>query len=141
MKYDEINLGDNVSFEVTITQDMVDKFVEISGDNSDIHIDREFAIKLGHKDIVVHGVLLASFISRVSGCLLPGRLSVLQGMELKFTNPVFIGDRLLVSSKVVEKLDTFKRVKVKAMIYKLSDNIDEAKTICVKASFIAGLSA
>lgn len=47
MKYDEISLGDNASFEITVTQDMVNKFIEISGDNSNIHIDREFATKLG----------------------------------------------------------------------------------------------
>ena len=39
-----------------------DKFVDLSGDDNKLHVDKEFAEKTSFKKPVVHGMLGASFI-------------------------------------------------------------------------------
>ena len=59
--YEEINIGDKHSFKKFISNDMVQKFKEITKDINPLHNDKEFAQKKGFKDTVVYGLLTSSF--------------------------------------------------------------------------------
>ena len=56
MKYEGNYLGQKESIEHTITQDDIEKFVELSGDDNKLHVDKEFAAKTSFKRPVAHGV-------------------------------------------------------------------------------------
>jgi len=43
--YNEINLGDKATVIHTITLADIEKFVELTGDDNKLHIDKEFAKK------------------------------------------------------------------------------------------------
>lgn len=43
--YDEINLGQEESFSVTVTESMMEKFRDITGDINPLHNDELFAKK------------------------------------------------------------------------------------------------
>lgn len=112
----DLKPGVTESFTVTITEEMMDKFYAITGDNSPIHMDAEYAAGRGYPGRVVYGMLGASFLSTLAGVYLPGEHCLLHGMELKFAKPVFIGDTLTVTGVVDEVNDTFREITIKASI-------------------------
>ena len=104
------------SFERTITAEMMEKFLEISGDNNPMHCDDDFARENGFDSRLVYGMLTASLYSTLVGVYLPGKYALFQEIETNFRNPVFVGDTLTVTGTVVELKDKFKRLIIKAVI-------------------------
>ena len=96
----DLKVGDSASFRVTVTQEMVDAFGELSGDRNPLHTDAEYAASLGHPGTVVYGMLTASLYSTMAGMYLPGKYCLLQQMETKFRKPIYIGDELEVTGTV-----------------------------------------
>jgi 3-oxoacyl-[acyl-carrier protein] reductase len=71
-RFDAIQVGETQTLTKHITEADVRKFVEMTGDDNPLHVDRAYAETTAFKDIVVHGMLGASFISTVIGTKLPG---------------------------------------------------------------------
>lgn len=101
--FEQVKEGDTDSLVRTITEADVRRFVEMTGDDNPLHVDPEYAAATSFKEIVVHGMLGASFISTVIGTKLPGpgALWVSQAMEFKL--PVRLGDTLTVTCTVLRK--------------------------------------
>lgn len=114
--YDEIYIGLEESFFAEINSEKMDFFLKLSGDNNPLHMDNDFAIKRGFDGRVVYGMAVASLYSTLVGVFLPGERCLLQNVNSDFMRPVYIGDTLQVTGKVVEKHDTTKRVIIKAEI-------------------------
>ncbi len=96
----DISLGMKESFSVTITEQMMQSFYTITSGENPLHWDDQFAKDRGFSCKVVYGMLTASLISTLGGCYLPGKNCLIQGVEVKFTKPVFVGDELRVSGEV-----------------------------------------
>lgn len=131
-KFDSFEIGIENSFEVTITEKMLDKFREISGDENPMHLDSIYAKKHGYESRLVYGMLTASFYSKLAGMYLPGRFCILKSVETFFDKPVYIGDTLKITGKVREKDDRFQQALVKAKI-----SNQNGKTVS-KANIIVG---
>ena len=101
--FDAINVGDTKFLVKKITEADVRKFVEMTGDDNPLHVDRKFAEATSFKDIVVHGMLGASFISTVIGTKLPGFGALWVSQNIEFLLPVRLGDELTVSCTVLKK--------------------------------------
>lgn len=114
--YNQINIGHEETFSVKITEELQNKFLDISGDISPIHVDESFAKNKGFSGRVVYGMLTASFYSTLVGTYLPGENCLFYESDIKFRKPVFIGDNLYITGKVTEKNDTFKMITIKATI-------------------------
>ena len=114
--YDEIKIGLSKNFQIDITESLVNNFAELSGDFSPIHIDNEYAKTTTFGKRVVHGMLLASFLSRIDGMYLPGKHALYFTQNLEFRNPCFIGDTITVFSKVIDKSDSTKILKIESKI-------------------------
>jgi len=65
---------------------------------------------------VVYGMLTASFISTLGGCYLPGENCLIQGVEVKFCRPVYIGDILTVCGQVTVVDYDLKYLEIKVTI-------------------------
>ena len=128
-RFEDLSLGMSESFTVTVTEEMMTSFRELSGDENPLHVDRDFAIEQGYMDNVVYGLLTTSFISRLVGVLLPGRYCLLQGIELKYVKPVYVGDVLIVRGTVDELHESVQRLVLKVEIM----NQDEKKVVKGKA--------
>lgn len=105
--FEEIEVGTEESFQVTVTSEMVEQFRKITGDVNPLHTTEEFARKKGYDGCLVYGMLTASFLSTLAGVYLPGERSLIHSVETKFVKPVFIGDTLNVVGKVTEKKENF----------------------------------
>jgi 3-oxoacyl-[acyl-carrier protein] reductase len=116
MKYKEILIGTKESLVHTITQQDIEKFVDLTGDDNKLHVDKDFAAKTSFKKPVVHGMIGASFISTIIGTKLPGDGALWFSQTLEFLLPVRIGDMITVSAIVVKKYDRDNIIELKVEI-------------------------
>ena len=99
----EIEVGDREQIVRRVTEDDVRRFVEMTGDDNPLHVDRDYAERTPFKDIVVHGMLGASLVSTVIGTRLPGEGALWISQNFDFSLPVRLGDELTVSCTVLKK--------------------------------------
>lgn len=87
-----------------ITYEDVVTFANLSGDVNPIHLDDDYAKKSIFGEKVVHGMLVASLISRIIGNELPGNGSIYLSQNLRFLKPVKIDDYVTAEVKI-SKID------------------------------------
>ena len=94
--FDELKIGLSESFELQITESMVNDFAKISGDFNPLHMDSKYAesTKFGKK--ICHGMLLASLFSRLIGMHIPGKKSLYFSQTLNFLEPCYIDDNVII---------------------------------------------
>ena len=107
LTFEQIRIGYNKEFQVVITESLVNDFAKITGDFSPIHINENFAKSKKFKGRVVHGMLLASFLSQMVGMYL---------QSLEFHNPCFINDKITISSVITDKSEATKIIKINSEI-------------------------
>jgi 3-hydroxybutyryl-CoA dehydratase len=115
-KFSDIEIGLEESFEVRIDASMMDKFLDISNDINPLHVDSNYAKEKGFPGRVVYGLLTSSFYSTLVGVHLPGKHCILQGIDIQFSKPVYIGDTLKISGKVSYINEAYKQIEIKAFI-------------------------
>ena len=114
--FDSINIGINHEFKITITEKIVSDFSVISGDFNPLHIDENYAAKTKFKKRICHGMLLASFFSRLVGMYLPGESALYFSQSLNFISPCFINDKIVVKGEIIDKNHSTKIITVKTSI-------------------------
>jgi len=98
----ELSVGDSASITRTFTQEDVEAFARLSGDDNPAHVDAEWAAASPFKGRVVHGVLTAGLVSAVLGTKLPGPGAIYMSQTLRWTAPVYPGDKLTATVTVKE---------------------------------------
>jgi 3-hydroxybutyryl-CoA dehydratase len=61
-------------------------------------------------------MLTSSFYSKLVGIYLPGKFAMLQGIDIDFHLPVFVGEPLLVAGAIEHLSEAYKRLEIKATI-------------------------
>ena len=118
LKLKDIKIGQKKSFEVVVTESMVDDFAKLSGDNNPLHMDENYAKSNNFKGRVCHGMLLASFFSRLAGMYIPGKNALYFSQSLKFQYPCFVNDRIEIHGEVIDKSLATKIITLKTTIIK-----------------------
>jgi len=121
LEYDQISLGDTSQFNILITEEFVNKFSNLCGDNNPLHMDEEYAKATSYKGRIVHGLAVSSFFSTLVGMYLPGKKCLYLSQSVNFKNPVRIGDLITVKGEVIRKVDSFKMLHIKTQV--LNKNI------------------
>ena len=121
--FEDIEIGLSKEFQVVITESLVNDFAKVSGDYSPIHMDETYAKSTTFEKRVVHGMLLGSFLSRVDGMYLPGKHALYFSQYIEFRNPCFIDDTIKVISKVIDKSESTKILKIETIMYNQNDKI------------------
>jgi acyl dehydratase len=96
----DIKVGDKFSTERLVSDELIRKFADVSGDYNPIHLDEEAASKTRFGKRIAHGMLSGAFISAVLGYEFSERSIVYLSQTLKFTAPVFIGDTVTATATV-----------------------------------------
>ena len=97
-----MEVGDKASRSLTLTQDHVTRFAELSGDYNPLHFDAEFAAKTKFGRLVVQGGLTTGLLHALVAMDMPGPGTVFLSQDWKFTAPVFIGDTITGKAEVLE---------------------------------------
>jgi 3-hydroxybutyryl-CoA dehydratase len=114
-KFEDIQIGEKVSFGKTLTEADVFAFAGITADFNPIHVNVEFAKNSFFGKRVAHGMLTASLINQTLTNL--GGLGTIHLTQtVKFMAPVFIGDTVTVASEVASKDPGKNRVTVKSTV-------------------------
>ena len=123
LKFDDIAVGYEASFEVEITDDLVSRFADISGDTNPLHMDETYANQSEFHGRVVHGMLGASFFSRLVGMHLPGKYALYLSQQVLFRQPMRIGMKLQVKGTVIQKIAGVRTIKIKTEIFDVSSGV------------------
>jgi 3-hydroxybutyryl-CoA dehydratase len=107
-KFYTLKIGMTATYSQTITDGDIKSFAEISGDNNPVHLNGEFAAESQFGRRIAHGLLSASFFSRLFGTKLPGPGCVYVSQDLKFLRPVFLNDSI-TASVTITGIDKEKR--------------------------------
>ena len=120
LSYDDIFIAQKESFIIKITESMVEKFSNLSGDLNPLHMDNEFAESSSFNKRIVHGMLLASFFSQLIGMKLPGKNALYFSQTLNFRSPCYIDDEIEIVGKVIEKSDSTQIITISTSIFNKS---------------------
>ena len=96
-RLDKLEVGIEKEFSVPLTEEKMQMFTQISGDINPLHLDDDFAKKHGFPSRVVYGMLTASFYSTLAGVYLPGERCLLYEVDAKFTKPVILADKEILT--------------------------------------------
>ena len=115
-KIDQFVVGDSVTIEQTIRVEDIDRFAELSGDMSAIHMSEGAAANRGFGGRVAHGLLLGAWVSAIVGTRLPGDCGVLQTIAFSFRAPVVPPDLLKITVTVAGKSEAVSQLKLSIKI-------------------------
>lgn len=113
---EQIKIGTTESFVANISEEIMLKFREITGDINPLHCNEDYALSKGHSGRVAYGMLTASFLSTLAGVYLPGERSLIQSVETKFLKPVYVGDVLTIKGTVTEKYENVNMILIKVIM-------------------------
>lgn len=111
---EDLAVGMTADYHRVVTEDMIESFADVSGDYNPLHLDEEYAKSTMFNGRIAHGILGASFISKIFGTEMPGKGSVYISQTLRFLAPVRIGDTVTTTVEVVDINREKKRVAFKS---------------------------
>jgi acyl dehydratase len=120
--YREINVGMQAAHDYVITPEAYAHFLAAFQDYSPVHVDEDFAKSRGFAGKVMHGSLLNGFISHFVGMIFPGRFSLLLSVDLRFSNPSYLGDAIRLEAVVTQKMDARNIIVLDATLSNLTRN-------------------
>jgi 3-hydroxybutyryl-CoA dehydratase len=133
--FDNLKVGQKVSLTKTITEEDLNHFIAITGDENPIHVDESFAKQTFFGQRIAHGMLSASLFSTLVGMHIPGIGAIYKSQTLEFLRPVFIGDTLCAWFEIVD-IDN-EEIEIKSWIENHDgDIVIKGKTV---ASLLRGL--
>lgn len=87
-------VGEHRIIEHQFTESEVNSFAELTGDYNPLHLDQNYASTTSAGDKVVHGMLVASFVSTLIGMEIPGPGALWNDFQVSWRKMVRIGDVL-----------------------------------------------
>jgi acyl dehydratase len=84
-----------------ITQEEVQRFADLTGDNNPIHLDADYAATTSFKRPIIHGMLGATVFTKVLGTQFPGFGSIYVKQTLEFLRPMFVETEYKAVFKIV----------------------------------------
>ena len=110
-----VKVGSKTTFSKTISESDVYLFAGITGDFSPNHINRQYMERSSYGRLMAHGALLVGFMSTVSTMAIAetreaDEIPVSVGYDrIRFLQPVFLGDTVTVTYKIIEIQHSRKR--------------------------------
>lgn len=93
-------VGQTAERRMTLTDEHVRTYAEITGDRNPLHFDETFAAATPFGELIVQGGLTTGLLHALVAMDLPGPGSVFLSQEWKFTAPVRIGDSITARVEV-----------------------------------------
>ena len=151
MKDFYVKVGSKTTFSKTISESDVYLFAGITGDFSPNHINRQYMERSSYGRLMAHGALLVGFMSTVSTMAIAetreaDEIPVSVGYDrIRFLLPVFLGDTVTVTYKIIEIEHSRKRsyadIELKRMYYRhiwyVGDKVSELTSSAVQNYIIS----
>lgn len=72
------------------SQEQVQAFADLTGDNNPVHLDAEYAATTSFKRPIIHGMLGITVFTKVLGTQFPGFGSIYLKQTVEFLRPMFV---------------------------------------------------
>lgn len=115
----KLKVGQTYTKEFNYSQEMVNEFARISGDNNPIHLDPIYAATTIFKKPIMHGMIGAGAISSIIGTQMVG--SIYMSQNLSFRRPMYVDN-------TYEAVVTVKDINMEKHIATLTTDILEKVT-------------
>jgi len=86
-----ISINDVYTHKFSYSQQQVEEFARVTGDNNPVHTDAAFAATTLFKVPIMHGMLGAALFSKIFGTLFPGDGTIYLSQNLSFLKPMYAG--------------------------------------------------
>lgn len=113
---EKIKLGDTYQETVRFTQERVQLFAEVTGDNNPIHVDPVYAATTPFGKPIVHGFFAGSVFSKVFGTTWPGEGTIYMYQEMSFRAPVFVEQMYTAKFEVIELIEEKQRATIQCIL-------------------------
>lgn len=122
-----VQIGDTRTAKRRFTQEDVETFAELSGDDNPLHMDEEYAEGARFGERIVHGTLVEGVISAALASF-DGDVIYLD-KDVSFVDPVYIGDTVDALVGVIDKEDG-------AYVCRVDAFVDEGPVVCGEATVL-----
>lgn len=113
LDFSSLEVGQSVRISKTIAESDLDGFARLSGDYNPLHMDADFASGTSFQRRVVHGMLVAGYVSTLVGMHLPGPGALWTQQDFRWQVPVFIGDSLEITLTITHKSEGSRTVTIR----------------------------
>lgn len=113
---EKIKFGDTYQEAVRFTQEKVQQFADVTGDNNPIHVDAAYASTTPFGKPIVHGFFAGSVFSKVFGTIWPGEGTIYLYQEMSFRAPVFVEQDYIAKFEVIELVDEKHRATIQCIL-------------------------
>jgi len=111
-------VGSKQKSTVVITDELVNKYAAVTGDDNPLHLDEEYASETMFEERIAHGMLpmgiVSSTLAEFEGTI------VYLSQDAQFLNPISIGSEVEVCCTILKQLDDNK--------YKVETSVCDADT-------------
>ncbi len=98
-----MKIGDIYKEEISINAETIEKFAAFSKDFNPIHFNDEEAKSQGFKGRIAHGMVGASFFSKIFANNFPGPGTIYLSQTLNFHAPVYVDEILSYRLEVIDQ--------------------------------------
>lgn len=131
----DIFKGGLYSVEFHISEAMIRRFIDLTGDSSSLHTNKVFARRSMYRENVVHGILPIIFISALKPCYNKKYIYSFCKISARFLKPTFVNDKLLINSKISEIDEEQSQIELEYILKR-----QETGTILTTGNFTLGYS-
>ncbi len=97
----KLTVGQTASRSLTVDENKVRAFAELTGDYNPLHFDPEFAAGTRFGRLVAQGGITTGVLHALVAMDMPGPGTVFLSQEFTFTAPVYIGDTVTATATVL----------------------------------------
>lgn len=113
---EKLNEQDEYRLPFSYSQDQVNRFAEVTGDNNPLHLDEEYAATTMFKRPIMHGFLGGSVFSKIFGTLFPGEGTIYMNQTMNFMRPMFVDTEYEAVMTITEINREKNRAKVQTQV-------------------------
>ena len=124
-----LETGSSYSKVIVADEQVVQRSAEVSGDKNPIHMDEVYAGQSRFGRRIVHGLFCINAISMILGNYLPGEGTILLSQNIRYIQPVYIGDSVEVKVTVTECLPKGKYVLRTLCTNKRGETVLDGETV------------
>ncbi len=113
-EFNSLNIDDNVTNPTPyeISEEIYLNYLKVFGDISPLHVDDEFARNLGYEKKIMHGAILNGFLANYNGIYFSGKYGFTVGVNMKYLEPTYLGDKILIEGRIKTKSESTYSVEV-----------------------------
>jgi 3-hydroxybutyryl-CoA dehydratase len=108
-----MKVGDTFSQEWVLAETLYLGFRDLFRDNNPLHVDAAYARSKGFDGAVMHGNILNGFLSYFIGECLPDKNVIIHSQEIKYCQPVYLGDRIVLFAEVAAVFESVRAAEIR----------------------------